>query len=120
MSMCIFPKRVEGAEELKYIFPSKQKDVQRAIEIAQKTEGIRKLTVFGSAVTLNCGIGSDIDISVDAPDIRDDDEFNMLVRPIRKTLESEVDIIHFNSVRSDMLRNEILTKGVDVYVDRSF
>ena len=118
--MHIFPVRCSGAEELKYIFPSKQRDVQRAIEIAQKTAGIRKLTVFGSAVTLDCGIGSDIDLAVDAPEIKDDDEFALMVRPIRQALESEIDIIHFNSIHSDLLRSEILTKGVDVYVNGSF
>lgn len=33
--MYIFPKRCEGADELKYIFPSKQRAVQKAIELAR-------------------------------------------------------------------------------------
>lgn len=115
--MYTFPVRFNGSEKLKYIFPSKQKDVQKAIEIAEKNEKIRRMIIFGSAVTMNCGIGSDIDIAIDAPDITDDDEFIAIAKPFRKALESEIDIIHLNSTQNDLLRNEILTKGVDVYVN---
>lgn len=115
--MYTFPVRFNGSEKLKYIFPSKQKDVQKAIEIAEKNEKIRRMIIFGSAVTMNCGIGSDIDIAIDAPDIRDDDEFIAIAKPFRKALESEIDIIHLNSTKNDLLRNEILTKGVDIYVN---
>ncbi len=116
-NMYTFPVRFNGSEKLKYIFPSKQKDVQKAIEIAEKNEKIRRMIIFGSAVTMNCGIGSDIDIAIDAPDIKDDDEFITIAKPFRKALESEIDIIHLNSTKNDLLRNEILTKGVDVYVN---
>ncbi len=112
--MNIFPVRCNGSEKLKYIFPSKQKDVQKAIEIAGKTEKIRRLVIFGSAVTMNCGIGSDIDIAIDAPGITED-EFISMAKPFRQALESEVDIIHFNAVRSELLKNDIMTKGAIVY-----
>lgn len=114
--MNTFPVRFNGSEKLKYIFPSKQKDVQKAIEIAGKTEKIRRMVIFGSAVTMNCGIGSDIDIAIDAPGITED-EFISMTKPFRQTLESEIDIIHLNSVRNELLKNEIMTKGVEVYAN---
>ncbi len=115
--MCTFPIRFNGSEKLKYIFPSKQKDVQKAIEIAQKTDKIQNMIIFGSAVTENCGIGSDIDIAIDAPDVKDDDEFIAIAKPFRQLLESEIDIVHLNTTKNDLLKNEIITKGVNVYVN---
>ncbi len=50
--MYIFPKRCEGVDELKYIFPSKQKAVQKAIELAMADDRIERLIIFGSAITL--------------------------------------------------------------------
>ena len=73
--MYVFPKRCDGADTLKYIFPSMQKEVQKVIEATKNIDCIRRITIFGSAVTMNCGIGSDLDIAVDAPDITDEDEF---------------------------------------------
>lgn len=118
--MHVFPKRCEGAEELKYIFPSMQRDVQSLIETAKKIDKIKRIIVFGSAVTMNCGIGSDLDFAVDAPDVHDEDEFLEIVRPLRRAVRAETDIIHYNSIRNQLLMNEINSKGVDVYVNRNF
>ena len=112
--MCIFPKRFEGAEELKYIFPSKQKAVQKAIELAAVDSRIERLIIFGSAITMKCGIGSDIDIALDVPDM-DFDDFAKLVRPFYSDIPSEVDVIHYNDIHSELLKREI-DKGVCVYV----
>lgn len=111
--MYVFPKRCEGAEELKYIFPSKQKAVQKAIELAMADNRIERLIVFGSAVTMNCGIGSDIDIALDVPDI-DPDDFAKLARPFYIDIPSEVDVIHYNDIHSKLFKNEV-DKGVCVY-----
>lgn len=115
--MYIFPTRCEGAEELKYIFPSKQRAAQKAIELAKADSRIMRLIVFGSAVTLNCGIGSDIDIAIDAPDINND-EFLSLAHPFLSEIPSEVDVVHYNSIGSELLKNEIHSKGVAIYVNR--
>ena len=111
--MYIFPKRFEGAEELKYIFPSKQKAVQKAIELAAVDSRIERLIIFGSAVTMKCGIGSDIDIALDVPDI-DIDSFAKLARPFYREIPSEVDVIHYNDIHSELLKREV-DKGVCVY-----
>ena len=115
--VCVFPKRCEGADELKYIFPLMQKEVQKVIDEAKKLPEIRRIIVFGSAVTMNCGIGSDLDIAIDAPDIADDDEFLKIVRPIRRILDVDTDIVHYNNIHNSLLLDEINRKGVDVYVN---
>lgn len=116
--MPIFPVRCEGDDVLKYIFPSKQRDVQSAIEAARQNTQIKRLIVFGSAVTLNCGMGSDLDIAVDAPSIESEDDFLKLVRPIRRAVQSETDIVHYNCIRSALLKQEIDQKGIEVYIER--
>jgi predicted nucleotidyltransferase len=118
MFMCVFPKKCEGAEELKYVFPTMQKQVQKVIDTAKNMPEIHRVIVFGSAVTMNCGIGSDLDVAIDAPEIVGDDEFIRLVRPIRRAIDVDADIIHYNGIRSPLLLREIDLKGVDVYVNR--
>ena len=113
--MYVFPKRCDGADTLKYIFPSMQKEVQKVIEATKNIDCIRRITIFGSAVTMNCGIGSDLDIAVDAPDITDEDEFIQIIRPIRREVCVDADIIHLNGIKNQLLLNDIKTKGVDVY-----
>lgn len=115
--MYIFPKRCDGADELKYIFPLMQKEVQKVIDTAKDLPEIRRIIIFGSAVTMNCGIGSDLDIAVDAPEITNDDEFIGVIRPIRRVLNVDSDIVHYNRIRSPILLSEIDSKGVDVYVN---
>ncbi len=111
--MYIFPKRFGGADELKYIFPSKQKAVSKAIELASEDKRIKRLIVFGSAVTMNCGSSSDVDIAIDVPDIAADD-FAKLARPFYIEIPSEVDIIHYNNIHNELLKSEV-EKGVCVY-----
>lgn len=113
--MYVFPKRCDGADTLKYIFPSMQKEVQKVIEATKNIDCIRRITIFGSAVTMNCGIGSDLDIAVDAPDITDEDEFIQIIRPIRRAVCVDADIIHLNGIKNQLLLNDIKTKGVDVF-----
>lgn len=113
--MQVFPKRYDGADTLQYIFPSMQKEVQKVLDTAKTIECIQRIIIFGSAVTLNCGMSSDLDIAIDAPDIKDEDDFLRLVRPIRRAVDVETDIIHYNSIKNELLIKEIDTKGVVVY-----
>lgn len=115
--MYIFPVRCSGDEKLKYIFPSKQRAAQKAIELAQADDRIRRLIIFGSSTTLNCGIESDIDIAIDAPNINTD-EFISLAHPFLSEIPSEVDVIHYNNIHSELLMEEIKTKGVIIYDNR--
>lgn len=113
----MFPLVVSGNESLRHIFPSKQEDTQTAIALAQTEEKIQRLIVFGSAVTMQCGTASDLDIAVDAPDISDD-EFRKLARKFYLGISSELDLIHYNAIRSPLLKDEIQKKGVIVYAKR--
>ena len=112
--MYVFPKRCDGADTLKYIFPSMQKEVQKVIEATKNIDCIRRITIFGSAVTMNCGIGSDLDIAVDAPDITDEDAIIQNIRQKTKQVCVDEDIIHFNGIKKQLLLNEIKKNGVDV------
>ncbi len=114
--MCIFPIKYEGDDVLRYIFPSKQKAVQTAIDIAVKDKRIERLIIFGSAITKSCGMGSDIDIAIDAPDA-DADEFPSIAHPFYKDVPSEIDVIHYNNIHSELLRENV-NKGVCVYVKK--
>ena len=113
----MFPLSFTGNKTLRYIFPSKQEDTQKAITLAQAEEKIRRLIVFGSAVTMQCGTGSDLDIAIDAPDISDE-EFGKLARKFYLGISSELDLIHYNAIRSPLLKDEIRKKGVIVYAKR--
>ncbi len=113
--MYIFPVRHKGANELKYIFPSKQRAVQKAIELAESDSRINKIIIFGSAVTRQCGIFSDVDIAL-ITDKLDDDEFDAVAGPFFKEVPSELDIVDYNNISSKLLKKEIDENGVCVYV----
>ena len=112
--MCVFPQVVTGEETLKYVFPTKQKDVQTAIDLAKSDIRIERLIVFGSSVTLNCGMTSDIDMAIDAPGVSFE-EFPELAHDFYRMIESEVDLIQYNQIRNALLKDEIDRKGVTVY-----
>ena len=112
--MLIFPVVARGSETLKYVFPSKQRDVQKAIEIASADERIDRLILFGSAVTRNCGTTSDIDLAVSAPGMSEE-AFLKVTRRFRLAMDSDIDILHYESIRDELLNQEIKKKGVTVY-----
>ena len=111
-----FPIVTFGDDVLKYVFPTKQKAVQKAISIAKADKRIRRLIVFGSAVTVNCGMASDIDLAIEAD--ADEEDFLKIARNFYIGIPSEVDLIQYNRITSDLLRHEIDTKGVELYVKR--
>ncbi len=115
--MRTFQQVITGDETLKYVFPSKQRDAQTAISLAKEDPRIERLIIFGSAVTSRCGMTSDIDIAVDAPGI-DEDEFLKIARQFYKAIPSEIDMIHYNSIRNSLLKQEVDSKGVNIYVKR--
>lgn len=113
-----FPIIVSGEASLKHIFPSKQKAAKAAIEIARADERICRMIVFGSAVTPDCGAVSDIDIALDVPEVGEE-EFAKIAHRFYLEVPSEIDIVHYNGISSPLLKQEIDTKGVDIYVKRS-
>ena len=116
--MYSFPKRCDGDDVLIHIFPSMQKQVQKVIDFAGSCNAIKRIRIFGSAVTCNCGMRSDLDIAVDAPDILSDEDFFSISRAIRNLLDVNVDVVHYNTIHNELLKYEIDTKGIDVYINR--
>ena len=109
-----FPLIVKGNDILKRIFPAKQKAVAQILELLKDNEKIDRIIIFGSAVTLNCGTYSDVDVAIEA-DISTD-EFLKVAHILYVNVDSEVDVIHYNTIRSELLKQEIDSKGVEVYV----
>ncbi len=112
--MYVFPVRYGHDETIKFIFPSKQKDVQKAIDTIRSFPDVERLIVFGSAITLDCGMDSDVDIAVDMPDASED-EFMTVFRALRNSIDGEADILHYNTIHNELLKKEIDRKGVSVY-----
>ena len=113
----MFPVVTVGDESLQYIFPAKQRAAQAVIDLAEKNPQIQRLCVFGSAVTMDCGMTDDLDIAIDAPSVSEEG-FLKLCRPFFREIDSEVDVVHYNRIRNASLKKEIDEKGVCVYVKR--
>lgn len=112
-----FPMVINGDSILQYVFPSKQKAAQSAINLAKADSRIERLILFGSAVTMNCGATSDIDIAIDAPNISEE-EFLKIARNFYLGVPSELNIVHYNRITSPLLKSEIDRNGVVMYVKR--
>ena len=97
-----FSSVIPGDSALQYIFPTKQRAAQEAINIAREEEKVLRLIVFGSAVTPKCGMTSDLDLAIDAPDLSEDD-FIRLSRRFYRGVDSELDLIHYNSIQNSLL-----------------
>ena len=93
---------IDGDSNLQYVFPSKQKAAQTAIDLAKADSRIERLILFGSTVTMNCGVTSDIDIAIDAPDVSEE-EFLKIARSFYLGVPSELDLIHYNRIRNPLL-----------------
>lgn len=112
-----FPMVTKGDSTLQYVFPSKQKAAQAAIDLAKADNRIERLILFGSAVTMNCGATSDIDIAIDAPNVSEE-EFLKIARSFYLGVPSELDMVHYNRITSPLLKSEIDRKGAVMYVKR--
>ncbi len=49
-------------KNINFIFPTKQPDVIKMIDVCQKDNNIKKIVIFGSSTTSLCNPWSDIDI----------------------------------------------------------
>lgn len=85
--------------------------------MARQDDRIRRLVVFGSAVSMLCGTVSDLDIAVEAPNIPEE-KFLKIARNFYRGIASEVNMIHYNAIQSPLLKKEIDEKGVNVYSQR--
>lgn len=112
--MYIFPIRVKNGDDiLKYIFPSKQKAVQKVIELAKMDSRIKRVFVFGSAITMKCNMKSDLDIALDVDEM-EMDEFAKLASPFFTSVLSEIDVVYYNKINNNLLKKNI-DDGICVY-----
>ena len=111
-----FPVKIDGCKELKRIFPTMQAPVQKIVDIAKTLPEIKRIIIFGSAITLNCGIGSDIDVAFDMPSVSEDDYYSYL-KPIRYSIDIPYDFIHYNSIKNKMLLEVIDKNGLEIRIN---
>ena len=87
------------------IYPIQQRKVRALIDDIRENSTPSKIIIFGSSVTEQCHIGSDMDIYA---------ELSKDVDPIRKMHDFEYDFWS-NFTVDQRLRSEIYRKGVVVY-----
>lgn len=88
-----------------HIHPLQQRDVWELTEHIRKKQSVRRIILFGSSLTSNCTIDSDIDLYV---------EMDEKCRPITEYFDITYDLWTNFNVDNAML-NEIIEKGVIVY-----
>ena len=95
------------------VYPLKQKAVAGLYAMAPKHSEIRRIYIFGSAVTPRCGIDSDIDICLDA-DTDDGMKIYNIQKEIGEICDWNCDIIMYSNIGS-RLKSTIDKEGVVIY-----
>lgn len=95
------------------IYPLKQAAVSKIYDKAADFDVIRKIIIFGSAVTPKCHIDSDLDICIDA-DTSDGIKIFDLQKEIGEACDWNCDILMYQNIGNN-LRNTIDKEGVVVY-----
>ncbi len=87
----------------------------RLAEIFQKNSTIEKAILFGSRARGDHKKTSDIDIAVFSKDMSSKD-FNLLIDEINQINTAlSFDIIHYERLNKEVLKNDILRDGVIIY-----
>ena len=93
---------------LNFIYPLKQQTVRELIDHTRtKYPGVEAIAVFGSSVTPNCRVDSDVDIAIWKP------EGYLFIEPDNDVYDV-IDVMRIK--RESALGQEIASKGVIVYV----
>ncbi len=95
------------------VFPTKQDDVQKIIDYARTSNSIDKIKIFGSAITWQCRVDSDIDIAVWVNG--SNKEFANILKHLSQTLRSDFDLLNYSEITNTYLKADIDKKGVTVY-----
>lgn len=95
------------------IHPLKQEQVSLIFRQVASNEIVRRLIVFGSAVTGKCHVGSDLDICIDA-DVSDGIKVYELQKKIGEICNWNCDILIYSCI-GNRLRNTIDAEGVVVF-----
>ncbi|MCC8106116.1 MAG: nucleotidyltransferase domain-containing protein [Clostridiales bacterium] len=104
-------------DNLARISTVKRSEVEKTIQIAQTSDVIRRLIIFGSAVTDNCREESDVDICLDVSCSTRDKRLFRPVCDFNKACNYNCDVLFYHRL-GEKLKKEIDTKGVEVYVAR--
>ena len=88
--------------------------VKDSIEIAKQNTDIKRVIVFGSAVTDQCREDSDIDFCFDVADTFDEIKMVKTFGRIGAVCERNADRLIYSALRGK-IKNEVNTKGVIVY-----
>ncbi|MGN1098244.1 MAG: nucleotidyltransferase domain-containing protein [Clostridia bacterium] len=114
MKLKKFPVVVQtDCKNINRIYPLKQQIAADLYEVAQKFDEIKKIYIFGSSVTPQCGIDSDIDICIDA-DVSDGMRIFNMQSEIGKLCDWNCDIIMYCNIGTS-LKETIRKEGVVIY-----
>lgn len=92
----------------------KIKEVEKLIDIAIKTGVVKRLIIFGSAVTNDCHEESDVDMCLDVSCETSDKRLRRPVYELNEACDFNCDILFYHKLGAN-LKNEIDSKGVTVY-----
>ena len=92
----------------------KRKQVADCVDVISKYDFVKRLIIFGSSITDDCGMDSDIDICIDiVGETKGLHTYQMSV-DLSKACENNCDILTYNKLRGK-IKDEIDKKGVVVY-----
>lgn len=95
------------------VYPLKQKEVAAIYDAVKDCKEVRKVIIFGSAVTGYCHVGSDLDICIDA-DASDGMKIYELQKIIGTICDWNCDIIMYSNM-GNRLKETVGKEGVVIY-----
>lgn len=113
-NLSVFPIIVQtDCKKIYRVYPLKQRMAAEVYDIAKKYPEVRKVYLFGSAVTNKCHRDSDLDVCVDMVTEDGMKEYD-LNREIGDACNWDCDILMYRHIGSK-LRNQIEEEGVVIY-----
>ncbi|MCD8067667.1 MAG: nucleotidyltransferase domain-containing protein [Lachnospiraceae bacterium] len=94
----------------------KKEEVEKVIQIARKTDVIRRLIIFGSTVTDECREESDVDMCLDISCETSDKRLRRPMYEFNEACDFNCDILFYHKL-GEKLKKEIDSNGVEVYVN---
>lgn len=101
------------AEQLKHGLP--EADISNIISVLQGFQKINKLILFGSRAKGNYSEGSDIDLAISGRELELNDVLDALIEIDKLSLPNKFDLIIYNSIKDQSLREHIDRVGVVLF-----
>lgn len=111
----------EHFDNIQFIHPLKQKEVAEIIKVSSQFSFIKSIKIFGSAITDECTINSDLDLCVDCNESCIDEdgvftlEANRFIKLVRSICKNGCDIGFVELLKDSYIEKDALG-GVLVYV----